>query len=133
MSFQRSIDTVLATKNVEGILLFDLTGNIHFEQLPDYTDKNSSQKLPEHILQLYNIVAYNYYHCTDLVLKFEGKTLFFRRSNGKKGEDFVLAVIGSPGINFVSLKLATNLAMRLIEIEKPEASTGKRGFLYKLT
>lgn len=133
MSFQKSIDTILSTKNVEGVLLFDLTGDIYFKQLPDYTDTEKSEKLPEHILELYNIVSYNYYHCADLVLKFEEKMLFFRRSNGKNDKDFVLAVLGSAGIDFKSLKLATNLAMRLIEIDEPETSTERKSLLDRLT
>ena len=124
MSFQKSIDSILDTPKVEALMVFDLDGEVCFEQMPEYTNSAMLEKLPQRILTLYDIIADNFQKCSDFILKFEEKNLYFRKSSDKKGKDFVLVIVGAAGINFVSLKLVTNLAMKMIELEDrvPDAS-----------
>lgn len=114
---QKSIDSILDTPKVEGLILFDLDGAVHFEQMPDYADVDLLEKLPQRILTMYDVIAENAQNCSDFILKFDQKNLYFRKSNDKKNKDFVLAVIGDAGINFISLKLITNLAIKMIELD----------------
>lgn len=122
MSFQKSIDSILDTPKVEGLLIFDLEGIVHFEQVPDNTDQDLLNKLPQRILTMYDIIDENFQECSDFILKYEEKNLYFRKSSDKKGKDFVLAILGEAGINFVSLKLVTNLAMKMMELGDKEVT-----------
>ncbi len=117
MSLQKSINSILDTPKVEALLVFDLDGSVYFEQVPENTNSTALEKLPQRILMMYDIIADNFQNCSDFILKFEKKNLYFRKSSDKKGKDFILAILGDAGINFVSLKLVTNLAMKMIELE----------------
>ncbi len=117
MSFQKTIDAILDTPKVEGLLVFDLEGEVYFEQMPQYTDQAMLQKLPQRILMMYDVIADNFQNCSDFILKFDKKNLYFRKSHRKEDMDFILAVLGDAGVNFVSLKLVTNLAMKMLKLE----------------
>ncbi|MFK8067608.1 MAG: hypothetical protein AB8D52_05130 [Gammaproteobacteria bacterium] len=116
MSFQKYIDSILDTPNVEGLLLFDCEGKVHFQQVPDYADETSLAKLPLRILMMYDVIADNTQNCCDFILKFEKKNFYFRKSHNKKNGDFILAIVSNAGVNFVALKLITNLAIKMIEL-----------------
>jgi hypothetical protein len=122
MSLQKSINSILDTPKVEALLIFDLDGSVYFEKVPESTNSSALEKLPQRILMMYDIIADNFQNCSDFILKFEKKNLYFRKSSDKKGKDFILAILGDAGINFVSLKLVTNLAMKMIELENQPAS-----------
>ncbi len=116
MCFQKYIDSILDTPKVEGLLLFDHDGIVHFEQVPDYAVQTSLEKLPRRILMMYDVIADNTQNCSDFILKFEKKNFYFRKSSNKKNGDFILAVISDAGVNFIALKLITNLAIKMIEL-----------------
>ena len=116
MTLQKSVNSILDTPGVEGLIIFDLDGSIYFKQTPDYTDTSMLEKLPQRILMMYDIIADNFQDASDFILKFEKKNLYFRKSNHKDDKDFILAILGDAGINFVSLKLVSNLAMKMIEL-----------------
>ncbi len=117
MSFQKSIDAILDTPKVEALLVFDLDGTVYFEKVPADTNPAALEKLPQRILMMYDIIADNFQNCSDFILKFEKKNLYFRKSSDKKGQNFILAILGDAGINFVSLKLVTNLAMKMMDLD----------------
>ncbi len=131
MKFQKSIDSILDTPNVEGLIVFDLDGSIHFEQTPEYTDPAMLEKLPHRILVMYDIIAENFQNCSDFILKFEQKNLYFRKSQknsedgSQNGKDFILAIVCGAGVNFVSLKLVTNLTIKVMEIDDQVNSSKK--------
>lgn len=118
MSFQKPINSILDTPKVEAVMVFDLDGVVHYENVPENTDTTILEKLPQRVLTLYDIIADNFQDCSDFILKFEKKNLYFRKSSGKKdNKDFVLAILGDAGVNFVSLKLVSNLAMKMMELD----------------
>jgi len=117
MSFQKVIDAILDTPNVEAMLVFDLDGNLFFEEVPVVTNPAALEKLPLRILMMYDIIADNFQNCYDFILKYNKKNLYIRKSNQKNGRNFILAILGGAGINFVSLKLVTNLAIKMIDLD----------------
>ncbi len=137
MTFQKSVDSILDTPYVEGLVVFDLDGMVHFQQTPKDTDVAMLEKLPQRILLMYEIIADNFQNCSDFILKFEQKNLYFRKSNKGKGKskEFVLAIIGGAGVNFVSLKLVTNIAIKMMEFDEQSqtAQTVKKKSRSELT
>ena len=117
MSFKKYIDSILDTPKVEGLLILDLGGSVHFEQVSEGTEPVELEKLPQRILMMYDIIADNFQNCSDFILKFEKKSLYLRKSSDKKGKDFILVILGDASINFVTLKLVLNLAMKMIELD----------------
>lgn len=135
-SHKKSIDAILDTPKVEGLLIFDLEGNILFEQLPDYTIVSELKKLPQRILTLYEVIGINFQNCSDFILKYTDKNLYFRKTASKKSKNFVIAVVGAAGVNFVALKLITNLALKLVEFDdesgdKPPAKRSRSFLTYR--
>lgn len=135
-SYRKSIDAILDTPKVEGLLIFDLEGNVLFEHLPDYTIEDELKKLPQRILTLYEVIGINFQNCSDFILKYTNKNLYFRKTATKKNKNFVIAVVGAAGVNFVALKLVTNLAMKLVEFddesgEKPPKKRSRSGLTYR--
>lgn len=117
MNFQKSIDAILNTQKVEALLVFGLDGKLYFRQAPDNLDEHDLSKLPDQILKMYTTIADNFQNCSDIILKFEQKNLYFRKSRNRKEENFVIAILAEAGVDFVGLKLATNLALKLIRVE----------------
>ncbi len=117
MNYQKSIDSILNTPKVEALFIFDLEGKFYFPQSPENLSSDDLKKLPEQIIKMYDTIAENFQNCSDLILKFKKKNLYFRKSRNRKEQNFIIAVLGDAGVDFVSLKLATNLALKLIKVD----------------
>lgn len=117
MNFQKSIDTILSTPKVEALFVFDLEGTVYFQQAAENIETEELKKLPQQILKMYDIILDNFQNCSDLILKFEKKNLYFRKSRNKNEKNYIIAILGDAGADFVSLKLVTNLALKLIKVD----------------
>ncbi len=135
-TLEKPVNAILDTPKVEGALIFDLDGNVYFSQTPSDSIEEEISKLPQRILTMYEVIGMSFQECSDFILKYAEKNLYIRQSRGKEGKDFVLIVIAEAGVNFVSLKLVTNLAMKLIDLTDdtpPQDEAKKSGLKSKLT
>lgn len=135
-TLDKPVSAILDTPKVQGAIIFDLEGEVYFSQAPNDAVQDELSKLPQRILTMYEVIGMSFQECSDFILKYSEKNLYIRRSRGKSGKDFVLVVIAEAGVNFVSLKLVTNLAMKQIELSeeaKPAPEEPKKSLKSKLT
>lgn len=107
MHLDRYYQNVLDLPAVNGLLVIRRSGEVVYDRLPSFIPRETLDDIVRRIASMYDTVDENFLPCDDYVLKFPEKWLVFRRN-----KEAILLLMVEPEINFVSLKMVCNLALK---------------------
>ncbi len=107
MQLERYYQNVLDLPAVDGLLVIRRSGEVVYDRLPGFIPRETLDDIVRRIASLYDTVDENFLPCDDYVLKYPEKWLVFRRN-----KDAILMLMVEPEINFISLKMVCNLALK---------------------
>lgn len=107
MQLERYYQNVLDLPSVDGLLVIRRNGEVAYDRLPGFIPRETLDDIVRRIASLYDTVDENFLPCDDYVLKYPEKWLVFRRN-----KEAILMLMVEPEINFISLKMVCNLALK---------------------
>lgn len=108
---EKFIKNILDIPGVDGVCFFDVSGRKIASALPDFFIDELFEDLTRRVVALYETVDDNFFPCDDYLLKYGPKWITLRRN-----KNLLILVLSDQGVNQVSLKMVTNLALKNIKI-----------------
>lgn len=115
--FERLIQNITDVPGVEGVCLFDLSGRVAVNYLPDFFVAEMLRDLAQRIISLFQTVDDSYLPCNEYLLKYPHRWLSIRR-----GESVYILALCSPTVSAVSLRMVTNLALKNVTEQMLESA-----------
>ncbi|MGF1530201.1 MAG: hypothetical protein ACFCU4_02455 [Puniceicoccaceae bacterium] len=111
MQLERYYENVLDLPSVNGLLVVRKSGEVAYDRLPSFIPRETLGDIVRRITALYDTVDENFLPCDDYVFKYPEKWLVFRRN-----KDAIIMLMVDPEVNFVSLKMVCNLALKNTDV-----------------